>query len=426
MRQLAAFRPTRSVLLRIALSLILSVLLWGWVTSLADPQETRVASNVQVANGVPADGLVVSTTRVSARVEATGPDSVLEDFGTADLALTLDLDGIDEPGTYTVPIVPVAEERFVEYEIIPATTSIVVDALVSAVFPIQVQIVGTTSPEQRIVSQQLSAPEVTITGPRSIVETVTSTQVDVDPTDQLNSFSVQSQVYAVTRDGNRIDSTTQQNVTLNPSFVEASVEVQSSGREVTVLANITGSPADGYEQRNATTTPRTVVIDGPPELLATLTFVETAPVDISGATDTVSQTVGIVGLPSGVSTVDPGNGQVSVIVQVQPQSVSQTLPSLPVDVTGLGDGLSATVAPESVSLDVSATSSQVPDLVNGAISISVDLSGLGPGTYPIAPLVNVPAGVEWDTISPALVTVVITRGSSAGGTPPPQIATPLP
>lgn len=426
MRQLAAFRPTRSVLLRIALSLILSVLLWGWVTSLADPQETRVASNVQVANGVPADGLVVSTTRVSARVEATGPESVLEDFGTADLALTLDLDGIDEPGTYTVPIVPVAEERFVEYEIIPATTSIVVDALVSAVFPIQVQIVGTTSPEQRIVSQQLSAPEVTITGPRSIVETVTSTQVDVDPTDQLNSFSVQSQVYAVTRDGNRIDSTTQQNVTLNPSFVEASVEVQSSGREVTVLANITGSPADGYEQRNATTTPRTVVIDGPPELLATLTFVETAPVDISGATDTVSQTVGIVGLPSGVSTVDPGNGQVSVIVQVQPQSVSQTLPSLPVDVTGLSDGLSATVAPESVSLDVSATSSQVPDLVNGAISISVDLSGLGPGMYPIAPLVNVPAGVEWDTISPALVTVVIARGSSPGGTPPPQIATPLP
>lgn len=426
MRQLAAFRPTRSVLLRIALSLILSVLLWGWVTSLADPQETRVASNVQVANGVPADGLVVSTTRVSARVEATGPESVLEDFATADLALTLDLDGIDEPGTYTVPIVPVAAERFVEFEIIPATTSIVVDALVSAVFPIQIQIVGTTSPEQRIVSQQLSAPEVTITGPRSIVETVSSTQVDVDPTDQLNSFSVQSQVYAVTRDGNRIDSTTQQNVTLNPSFVEAAVEVQSSGREVTVLANITGSPADGYEQRNATTTPRTVVIDGPPELLATLTFVETAPVEISGATDTVSQTVGIVGLPSGVSVVDPGNGLVSVIVQVQPQSVSQTLPSLPVDVTGLGNGLSATVAPASVSLDVSATSSQVPDLVNGAISISVDLSGLGPGTYPVAPLVNVPAGVEWDTISPGLVTVVITQGSSPGGTPPPQIATPLP
>jgi YbbR domain-containing protein len=422
MNQLARLRPNRSVLFRILLSVILAVLLWGWVTSLADPSESRSATTVPVSNGVPGNGLVVSTTQVIASVRASGPRSVMSEIDRNGLALTLDLDGIDQPGTYTVPIIPVQTKRFVDYHVNPATASIVVDELVSRVFPIEMQTLPRDQTDRQVVGQQLSDPEVTISGPRSILDTIKRARVDVDVTGQTGQFSVRASVYAVTGDGNQIDSTTQQNVTINPSIVDATVTIQSTGREVTILADVTGTPATGYEQRITTTTPRTVVLDGPADTLAGLRFVETQPVDISGATATVTADVNIANLPEGVRLVSPVDGIVSVIVQIQQQSVDQTLPNLPVSVVGLDAGLSATASPTEVSIEISASSAQVPDLVNGAITVSVDAGGLAPGTYTLSPRVIVPAGVEWDTITPATVEVIIV--ASGTGTTLTPAATP--
>ncbi len=416
---LAQLRPTRSVLLRIVLSVILAVLLWGWVTSLADPDQSRFQSNVRVANGVPADGLVISTTQIVADVKASGPESAIGHLTNSSFALTFDLEGIDQPGTYTVPIVPVDAVRFVNYDVTPATASIVVDEMVSKVFQIEVQTLPVDQTDRQVVGQRLSVPEVTVSGPRSIMDTIVAAQVDVDISGQTGEFSSQVPVSAVTDDGSEIDSTIQ-NVTINPSRVDATVTVQSIGREVTILANVVGAPPAGYEQRTSTTTPRTVLLAGPPDVLANLTFVETEPVDISGETETISTDVGIANLPAGVQLVQPASGLVSVIVQIQQQSVDQTLPNLPVVVTGLAPGYAASTSPAQVSIEISASSTQVPALVNGAITVTVDVDGLAPGTYSLAPSVVVPAGVEWDTVTPSTVDVTITEGAA-----PTPAATPV-
>lgn len=409
---LSLLKPTRAVLLRIALSVILAVILWGWVTSLADPDETRSSTNVPVSYGVPGDGLVVSTTEIVASVTATGPASIMEDFTSGNLALTLDLDGIDRPGTYTVAIVPAQEERFIDYRISPSTASIVVDEMVSRVLPIVIQTVPEDLIDRQVIGQQLSVPEVTVSGPRSIMETINVARIDIDISGQTGEFTDQYQVSVVTTDGNQFDSTTE-NVNIAPSVIEATLDVQSIGREVTILASVTGSPAEGYEERTSTTTPRTVILAGSPQALASLTFVETEPVDITGAVQNVSVDIGLANLPEGVVLVEPANGLVSVIVQIQQQSVDQTLPSLPVTLTGLGPGLTATLTPAEVSIEISASSAQVPDLVNGAIVVSVDVTGLAPGTYALTPRIVVPAGVEWDSVVPARIDVTIVADSAA-------------
>lgn len=419
---IARLRPTRSVLLRMVLSVILAVLLWGWVTSLADPDETRSLPNTPVSYGVPGDGLVVSTTEIVASVTATGPASVMDDLTSRNLALTLDLGGIDQPGTYIVPIVPIEQERFIDYRVTPSTASIVVDEMISEVFPITIRTVPEDLTDRQVLGQRLSAPEVTISGPRSIMETINAARVDIDIAGQNGQIAIRAPVYAVTTDGNRLDSSTQ-NVNITPSIVEASLDVRSIGREVTILTSVTGSPAEGYEQRTSTTTPRTVTVAGPPAVLENLTFVETEPVDITGATQNVSVDVGLANLPDGVVLIEPASGLVSVIVQIQQQSVDQTLPGLPVAVTGLGPGLTATLTPAEVSIEISASSAQVPELVNGAVVVSVDTTGLGPGTYSMTPRIIVPAGVEWDSAVPSTIQVTITAtgdpstAETSSGTP---------
>ncbi len=410
---LLRFRPNRSTALRMVLSLVLAVLLWGWVTSLADPPRSQTRTNVSVSPGVAPNGLVVSTRAPLATVEASGPESVLDEFDPSNLALTLDLSSIDGPGTYTVPIVPVVEERFVNYRITPPSASIVVDELVSRVFQLQANVVGLDETNSRVVGYQLSVPEVTVSGPTAIMNTIQTAQVDLDVSGQTGALSFDSlPVSALTADGNQLDSTVE-NLTINPSFVQADIEIQTAGREVLVLANVVGTPAEGYEQRTTTTSPRTVVLDGPADVLASLTYVETDPVNISQATQTTSARVAIANLPAGVRVLTPADGQVDVIVQIQQQGVNQTLPNLPVAITGLDEGLAATLDVGSVSLEISAAATQIPSLVSGAISISVDVTGLDVGTHEVTPQVVVPAGVEWEDIVPETLTVTITRADSS-------------
>ena len=403
----ARLRPPRSSVLRMVLSLILAILLWGWVTSLADPPRTQRGTNVSVSPGIAPDGLVVSTRAPTATVVASGPESVLDGFDQSDLALTLDLSSIDGPGTYTVPIVPVTEDRFVSYQVTPPTASIVIDELVSRVFQLQANTIGLDQSNSQVVGQQLSAAEVTITGPLTIMQTIQSAQVDLEVTGQTGSVSFDAlPVYALTNQGSEIDSTTE-NLTIKPSFVQATSDIRTAGREVLILANVVGSPTDGYEQRTITTSPRTVILDGPAEVLNGLTYVETEPVSVSQATQTTSARVGLANLPDGVRVLTPADGQIDVIVQIQQQGVSQTLPNLNVDVLGLGEGLTATLEVSNASLEVSAAANQIPSLVSGGITVSIDVTGLGPGTYSLAPQVGVPSGVEWENIDPESITVVI-------------------
>ena len=406
--------PTRSVLLRIVLSLLLALLLWSWVTSLTDPDGSRSASDMTVSTGIPPEGLVVPTTDLTASVVASGPQSVVNDLTTSSLALTLDLNGISQPGSYTVDIEPVHRERFVTYQITPPTASIVVDTLDTSVVPLTPQQKDSGDQSgRRIASVSLSSPEVTISGPHTVVSAITSAGVDIDTAGQTGTFTVRVGTYAVTNQGNRIDANSG-SITISPPFVNANVQLATAGKEVTILPNVMGNPASGFEQRITTTTPRTVVVDGPASALASLSYVGTTPVDISGATQTVSQSVAISGLPAGVHVTQPASGEVTIIVQIQQQNVDQTLPSLPVQIAGLAPGLTAAVNPASVSIEIAASSQQIPSLVAGGIVVSVDVSGRGPGTYMLTPNVSVPSGVEWDTIAPAQVQVTVSGGS---GTP---------
>jgi YbbR domain-containing protein len=50
----------------------------------------------------------------------------------------------------------------------------------------------------------------------------------------------------------------------------------------------------------------------------------------------------------------------------------------------------------------------------GDITVQVDLTGLGPGTYTLEPKVRVPQGVTWVASNPKAITVTITSVAGPG------------
>jgi YbbR domain-containing protein len=414
-----SWRPSRSSVIRLVLSFLLAVLLWGWVTNLVDPPTTRAFPNVPVAVGSVGDNLVVVTEPPAVTVRVTGPESSVTSLSSGEINLALDLNGVDRPGTYDVPIVVVNPSNVYDYELTPNRVAIVVEPSATRSFPITFTPVIPAGSNRRVGQLVPSHTEVTVTGAESVVNSISSVVVEIEVGSRTTDFTATFPVIAIDRQGNRIP---ENQLTITPPVVEVTVPVRTSGKEVAVYVPLSGVPADGFEYVDRTITPEIVVIDGPPEILSNMTYVETEPIDLTGATQTISKEVPIVGLPQGASIVSPEDGTVTVIVQIRQRGLQQTVPGIPIEVAGLGPGLSAEVTPNEALVVVTASQDQLAGLVEGGLQVIVNVSGLGPGTYQLEPRSSLPPGVEWSSLEPSVVEVTI---QSVTATPEPSaMATP--
>jgi YbbR domain-containing protein len=135
-------------------------------------------------------------------------------------------------------------------------------------------------------------------------------------------------------------------------------------------------------------------------------YVETEPLDISGAQEDISHSLSLV-LPANVQVV----GDLQILVQVGISAIEDSITiTRPVRVQGLEPGLEATPSPSLVDVFLSGPVPALSELLLQPtdIDIYLDLAGLGPGTYQLQPegrIVN--QEVRLVTISPEQIEVTI-------------------
>lgn len=400
---------------RLLLSLMLAVLLWGWVTATGDPETDRLFPSIPVAVEGLRDGFVLVGDVNAAEIRVTGPRSAVEDLTSTQIEAYLDLDDIEQPGTYTVRLAVPKPPKTWEVSARPRSVTVVVESESTLVFPLEPRISGNLGANQQVESVTLSSSEATVTGAASLVSRIDKVELPVDIANRTTDFASVFTPVAVDQDGQAIAG-----VTINPSTVSASVEITARGKRVAVIAQVDGDPASGFEVVDRLINPNTVLVDGPANVLDTLITVNAAVVNISGAEGDVTERVPIVGLPAGVTLLEPQSGQVDVVVQIRQRGVQQPLPSQQVTVVNVREGLSASVSPSTVSVTVIGNQQELERLSPDSLIVQVDADGLGPGTYELRPYVVLPPNMEWKTVDPTTVTVTISRIESGG-----TVATPV-
>ncbi len=424
LQELKNWRPTREQLLRFAISLLLSILLWGWVTQIQDPYRERSLAGITIQEGSLPDNLQIVTSLPDARVTVSGSRSDVDAVRQSEIVVTTDTTGISTAGTFQVPLT-VAGVDVSQVSVEPQEVTIQVDDRISVVLPIRID---KTEASGELVTTSEVRPrvsQVTVSGPRSAVERVQDVVLPIT-IDEANT-SYDTSITPVAVDGAGLPIT---EVEILPDSVLVHVEVQRQGRSVSVIPNVTGSPADGYAVQQRRALPDTIVVNGPDELLANLLFVNTEPVDVSGVTESISTVVGIQDLPEGVTIIEPASGRVEVRVAIEDSTTtSQTIPNLPITVLGLSDGLATTVEPQVISIDVSAPAEVLQQMTPADITVLVDVTGLEPGIHILAPEVSLPPGATWRTTSTddSRIRVVIAEDETEGTpvvVPPPQATPP--
>jgi len=414
MRQWLRLLPT------LLTAFVLSLAVWISAVTANDPIVEKTfpgAIPIEVI-GQSSNMIITSNLPVLSSLVLSAPQSVwdvaLNEQGA--VRAVVDLSGL-EPGTHNLPIqiqiVP-RPVRLVNQS--PENVSLTLETLAVKELPVSLVLRGTLATGYQAGDARLDTELVTITGAAPMVDRVAKVRATLDVNQANQTINRIVTLVALDETDAVIN-----DVTIVPSEVSVTQEVsQRFGyRNVVVKVVATGQVADGYRLTNISVFPPAVtVFSANPQIVSDLPgFVETLPIDISGAKDDLDISIGL-DLPDGVSVV---GDETEVLVRVGISAIesSLTLPNVPIEVTDLAAGYRATVSPTEVTVIISGPVALLDRLQAEDVRVLVSAIELTSGTYQLVPIVEIliPELIA-QSVLPETIQVTISRGTAAA-TPQP-------
>jgi len=363
-------------------ALALAILVWIIALNEVNPiQERAFPQPVAISLiNTPPNMILTGNVAGHATVTIRAPQQTWQTLTAQQIQVTADLGGLG-PGTQTVPLQTKVNADSAEViSTDPVSITITLEQSASRVCPITVQPSGTLAIGYQAEAPQVSPSQVTLTGPASAVDAVGSCQANFSVDGLRQDFSGLVNVAPVDAAGNVVS-----RVTVTPAAVQVKVPIsQKQGfRDVAVKVIINGQLASGYQVTNIKVTPPIVTVSSSDLALVQRLpgFVDTAPLDITGASADVVRRVPLV-LPSGVQGAD------SVLVEVNVAAIEYSLTvQRSLEIRGLAPGLGATASPDSVDVLILGPLPVLDSLGLEDVRVVVDLQGLGPGSYQMTPQV---------------------------------------
>ena len=395
------------------LALALGLSVWVSAVSGEDPNEVRSYPRPIPLDVFGQDSSLVLMNEIPSAVTVTlrAPRSVWEYLISQDDAIraTLDLSGMSA-GTHPLSIQLHVDRR--PYQVIlvnPSEVTVELESISSQTLPLVLSLSGQPAAGYQAGDAAMEITEVAISGPESIVEQVERARVVVNLDNVRESVDEQLPIQIVNSEDELLEG-----LTINPESVRVNIPIslQAGSRDLAVDVVVQGQQAAGYRIENISVFPQVVtVFADDPELVNALPgVVETEPLDLQDRTEDIFTRLSL-NLPEAIRIV--GQKTVQVQVNISPIQTSLTLPDLPINVIGLAEGLSAEPSPQAVDVIISGPLTVLDALTSQDVSVSVDVTGLGVGTYQLEakgePLIE---NITIESILPGAVEVVISVPST--------------
>ncbi len=394
----------------LALAFVLAVVVWVMAVNQENPTVRNMFPEpipIEVVNKP--EGLVLFGEVVeSAQIILQAPQSSWNDLSPSKFQAQIDLAGLG-PGLHDVPIqVTCSDSRVHILERRPDRIAVRLEPFASKEVPVAIEILE--SPPLGYVARPVKATPstVTVSGPAPIVNQVANVAGELRLRGAKSTVVKSVFVSPRNAQGEAVGW-----VDWTPRQVEAQVPIEQrlGFKDVSVRAVVVGQVASGYWISNITVEPSAVTLIGGPDALANLAgYVETNPVDVSGAQQRVTERVTL-NLPADVSLVptsDAGGEGVQVTVDIAAIMGGQTVQRW-VNVQGLAPGLSAHPSPEQVDVILSGPLPQLQALRSEQVQVVLDLFDLAVGVHKMRPTAIIPEGLKVESIVPDTVEVEIEK-----------------
>jgi len=198
-------------------------------------------------------------------------------------------------------------------------------------------------------------------------------------------------------------------VQVTPPTIVLAFEI-SATKQVPVVPELDGEPAPGFVIGTTQVDPPTVEVVGPESAIARVVQATTEPVPVGGARNAVKDTVTIGLLDPSLRLKTARLAQVTV--DIIPGPVERAFRERPVHLVNLGSNLVARATPHAVEVVVRGSREGVGEMEMDEVVASVDLAGLGVGTYTLPVHVESPVHAGIARVLPATLQVTINSGKN--------------
>lgn len=392
------------------ISLVIAFMLWYLAVSTDDPKETRPFSNIPVvlrnAELLEQENKVYEIQgSIFTRVSVRAPRSVIEQLRASDIVAEADMNMLTDINTIAITCsVPNYEVESVSCN--PAVLKLSIEEKSTRWLRVQPTTTGDVAEGYVIVGTKIDQNRIEISGPKSLVETVSYAGLRVDVTGATGTQTANAEIILYDADGNIIES---ESLHKTVNQIRMEVEVLPA-KDVPVELSYTGVPSQKYMATGRVVCdPETIKIAGSALALANITKISIPEdeLDITGATGNVEKVINIRDyLPNNTRFADTNfNGRVTATVYVEPlRERTMLIPEERIAIYGIPDKMIASHAlpGQSYKLTISGLADVLSGLDVTDVSCIVDIDEwmeeenmkkLAPGTYAIPVKVTLPKDV---------------------------------
>jgi YbbR domain-containing protein len=390
---------------RLAASILLSFIIWGFIVWETNPERSRQFSGiVPVSENIPADMLIVGELP-EVTVTVKGPQDIVRALVASDFQVTIDFQNASGPGIDEYAVAVDAPSGLRQVTVEPSAIEVELDRIVSESFPVEMR-----EAELRplsVTEVSLSTERVAVQGPKALVDRVEAVEVPLVIGSRDESFV--EDVTPITLDslGERV-----QGVSLTPSTIEVAVTFETTSKDVGVVvmcACVEDGELREIELEDASPIPSTVRISGTASVLDGIESIRTVPIDTAGLESAgwiLDVQLDLAEISGSVTLSDQA---VDVWIPVDPGR--QQISEIPIGLLNADPEYSVRLATRSVTVVVSGTVDDVQQLDPASLKAIVDVAGLAPGNYTLDIQVVVPPGLTYENVEPATVQVTVERAA---------------
>lgn len=361
------------------ISLLSALVLWLYVMTVEDPVELRTFNNIPIT--------ITNMSMLEDRGLAIYPkEELLADISIkANLSSlrTINRDNIyiygrlDDPkeGKNAIYLQANLPERVNKYDIKPSVITVDLEKVVDEKRSIEVSTKGKSN--INIDNIEINKKTANVTGPRSVVNKVTSIKATVDVDNKEKDFSTKVKLVPVDKSGNEVE-----DVKLEDDFVVATVKFLQQ-KVVPVKLKLEGSSEGDNNIKDYKISPNEITIEGKKESLDKINSISTKPVKIEDLKDANSVDVGL-DIPNGIRVNDNIS---SVKIDIDKSITSEfIIPKSNIDILNKESDIDTKVDLSKVPDDIKVTivhSDEISNLSKDDIQLYIDMTdkSKGEGKY---------------------------------------------
>jgi len=386
----------------IVISLIAALLSWFYVVTERNPETTQGISDVEIEirneNELNSGGLVVSnidTTTVD--VSIRGLRNEVININNTDINAYVDVVGYSE-GSNKVPVEINLPENVELVDYNPKQVLCDFEAVINKSIDLEIDINGNEASGYYALQPDSSVNTVIVKGPRSVLNSIEKAVVFLDINQASETISKRIPINVYNDKGIELD------LEINPSIAEVTVPIYPI-KEVEVDIPTNGEVMEGYQVKNITVEPKTVLIAGRSEIINDINQIRCEPISIEGATENI------------YSPAEFIEGNYYIIESVNPRIEIEIEEILTKEITYNIDDIEAINVPEEFSIDtieipeesitltVEGFASIIEELTKEDLRITADLTEGNEGANNIQLQIETDVEVENYQINPEEITV---------------------